>query len=140
MNFGTAVVPTNLIMDTNFQPVIQRAPRGKYRRHSLEFKRGLVALTLEPGASVARIAREHGVNANQVFSWRKLFEGALPEPDVSTQEAALLPVVLAAPATAPVPEQPNTGAITLEIGRVRLRIDGKADSSTLAQMLDRVLR
>ena len=89
---------------------------------------------------MARIAREHGVNANQVFSWRKLFEGALPEPDVSTQEAALLPVVLAAPATAPVPEQPNTGAITLEIGRVRLRIDGKADSSTLAQMLDRVLR
>jgi transposase len=129
-------------MDTNFQPVIQRAPRGKYRRHSLEFKRRLVALTLEPGASVARIAREHGVNANQVFSWRKLFEGALPEPDVSTQEAALLPVVVAAPATAPVPvpEQPNTGTITLEIGRVRLRIDGQVDPSTLAQILDRVLR
>jgi transposase len=82
------------------------------------------------------------VNANQVFSWRKLFEGALPEPDVSTQEAALLPVVVAAPATAPVPvpEQPNTGTITLEIGRVRLRIDGQVDPSTLAQILDRVLR
>jgi transposase len=129
-------------MDTNFQPAIQRAPRGKYRRHSPEFKRRLVALTVEPGASVARIAREHGVNANQVFSWRKLFEGALPEPDVSTQEAALLPVVVAAPATAPVPvpEQPNTGTITLEIGRVRLRIDGQVDPSTLAQILDRVLR
>jgi transposase len=34
----------------------------------LEFKRTLVALSLEPGASVARIAHEHGVNANQVFS------------------------------------------------------------------------
>ncbi|WP_156397960.1 transposase [Duganella sp. Root336D2] len=138
MNFGTAVVPTNLIMDTNSQPVIQRAPRGNYRRHSLEFKRKLVALTLEPGASVARIAREHGVNANQVFSWRKLFEAALPVSDVSTQEAALLPVVLAEAATAPV--QPDIGTITLEIGRVRLRIDGQTDPSTLAQILDRVLR
>lgn len=127
-------------MDTNSQPVIQRAPRGTYRRHSLELKRRLVALTLEPDASVARIAREHGVNANQVFSWRKLFEAELPVPDGSTQEAALLPVMLAAPTTAPVPEQPNTGAITLEIGRVRLRIDGQADPSTLAQILDRVLR
>jgi len=140
LDFGTAVVPTNLIMDTNFQPVIQRAPRGNYRRHSLEFKRRLVALTLEPGASVARIAREHGVNANQVFSWRKLFEAELPVPDVSTQAAALLPVVLAAPATAPTSQQPNIGSITLEIGRVRLRIDGQADPSTLAQILDRVLR
>ncbi|WP_426323758.1 IS66-like element accessory protein TnpA [Pseudoduganella sp. R-43] len=127
-------------MDTNSQPVIQRAPRGTYRRHSLEFKRRLVALTLEPDASVARIAREHGVNANQVFSWRKLFEAELPVPDGSTQEAALLPVMLAAPTTAQVPEQPNTGAMTLEIGRVRLRIDGQADPSTLAQILDRVLR
>jgi transposase len=127
-------------MDTNFQPVIQRAPRGKYQRHSREFKRRLVALTLEPGASVARIAREHGVNANQVFSWRKLFEAALPVADVSMQEAALLPVMLAASATAPVSEKPNFGAITLEIGRVRLRIDGQADPSTLAQILDRVLR
>jgi hypothetical protein len=23
-----------------------------------------------PGASIARVAREHGVNANQVFQWR----------------------------------------------------------------------
>ncbi|KQV53626.1 hypothetical protein ASD07_03455 [Duganella sp. Root336D2] len=95
-------------------------------------------MTLEPGASVARIAREHGVNANQVFSWRKLFEAALPVSDVSTQEAALLPVVLAEAATAPV--QPDIGTITLEIGRVRLRIDGQTDPSTLAQILDRVLR
>ena len=30
------------------------------------------------GASVARVARKHDVNANQVFYWRKLFrEGRL---------------------------------------------------------------
>jgi transposase len=52
-------------MDTNFQPITSENARGHYRQHPLEFKRALVALSLEPGASVARIAREHCVNANQ---------------------------------------------------------------------------
>ena len=43
-----------------------------YRQHSLEFKRALVALLLEPGVSVARIAFKRGVNVNQVFSWHSL--------------------------------------------------------------------
>ena len=34
--------------------------------------------TLEPGASVSRVARRYDVNANQVFHWRKLYhEGRL---------------------------------------------------------------
>src|SRR5471032_1432778 len=60
-------------MDTSFQPVTKRGPRGKYRQHSQEFKRMVVELAMQPGASVARIARDHGVNANQVFSWRRLY-------------------------------------------------------------------
>jgi hypothetical protein len=55
--------PQILIMDTNFQPVISTSARGRYRQHPLEFKRALVALSLQPGTSVARIAREHSVNA-----------------------------------------------------------------------------
>ncbi len=34
--------------------------------------------TLQPGASVSRVARRYDVNANQVFYWRKLYrEGQL---------------------------------------------------------------
>ena len=33
-------------------------------------KQRIVAATLVPGASIARVARENGVNANQVFQWR----------------------------------------------------------------------
>ena len=45
------------------------------RRHrSAEEKRRIVEKTLVNGASVARVAREHGVNANQVFSWRLLYK------------------------------------------------------------------
>lgn len=128
-------------MDTNFQPIISTNVRGHYRQHPLEFKRALVALSLEPGASVARIAREHGVNANQVFSWRRLYQqGRLGVP-TSLRDDGLLPVVLAP--TAPAPS--NTGSdadslIVLELGEVRVRIEGQPNAAILAQVLDRVLR
>ena len=47
-------------------------------------------LTMAPGASVAEVARAHGVNANQVFKWRRAFErGELMESC-----AALIPVTI----------------------------------------------
>jgi transposase len=54
------------------RPVVSSSDTKHYRRHSTAFKLALVEQTLQPGASVAHIAREHGVNANQVFGWRKL--------------------------------------------------------------------
>jgi transposase-like protein len=33
----------------------------------------IVEQTLKPGASVPRVALAHGVNANQVFSWRRQY-------------------------------------------------------------------
>ena len=44
------------------------------RWRSVSEKRQIVQLTLEPGASVAEVARAHRVNANQVFKWRREFE------------------------------------------------------------------
>lgn len=43
---------------------------GKRMGRTAEQKRRIVEATFEPGASIARVAREHGVNANQVFQWR----------------------------------------------------------------------
>jgi transposase len=132
-------------MDTNFQPVISKSTRGRYRQHPLEFKRALVALSLEPGTSVARIAREHGVNANQVFSWRRLYEqGRLGVPALMRDDG-LLPVVLAPSAPAPNSanadaEDATNGTIVLELGAVRIHIEGQPHATTLAQVLDRVLR
>lgn len=128
-------------MDTNFQPVISANTRGHYRQHPLEFKRALVAMSLEPGASVARIAREHGVNANQVFSWRRLYQqGRLGAPAL-VRDDGLLPVVLAPT----IPMLGNTGSdvdgtIVIEVGQVSVRIEGQPNAATLAQVLDRVLR
>ena len=128
-------------MDTNFQPTISSNARGHYRQHPLEFKRALVALSMEPGASVARIAREHGVNANQVFSWRRLYEQGRLGASALIREDGLLPVVLAPTAPAPSNEASNAnGLIVLELGGVRVRIEGQPNAATLAQVLNRVLR
>lgn len=91
--------------------------------------------------SVARIAREHGVNANQVFSWRRLYQqGRLGVPALMRDDG-LLPVVLAP--TAPSPSNTSSdagGIIVLELGEVRVRIEGQPNAAILAQVLDRVLR
>jgi len=74
------------------------------RQYSLEFKRRLAKLALEPGASVAGIALAHRINANQLFKWRQDYlrqqgETTVPEPTLPP-EVTLLPVVVA-PAARP---------------------------------------
>jgi transposase len=59
-------------MDTSTQIVTVKAA-GKRQRRSIAEKRLIVEGTLAEGASVARVARAHGVNANQVFYWCKLY-------------------------------------------------------------------
>jgi transposase len=59
-------VSINNIMDT-----MTTTPRRTRRRHSPELKTKILAECAEPGASVAKIAMAHGINANIVHSWRK---------------------------------------------------------------------
>jgi transposase len=48
-----------------------RGGKRTRRPWSDEEKRRIVAEAMVPGASVAEIARRHGMNANLVFTWRK---------------------------------------------------------------------
>ncbi|WP_296873324.1 transposase [Tibeticola sp.] len=53
--------------------------RGPYRQHPLAQKRAIVEHTLQPGASVAQIARKLGVNANPgVFGARPTGSSCCP--------------------------------------------------------------
>ena len=47
--------------------------RTKRQHYNPASKRHLVELTLVPGASVARIALDHRINANIVFRWRRQY-------------------------------------------------------------------
>src|ERR1700745_162546 len=74
------------MMDTYTQPV---TTKRQYR--TLEQKQRIVGDALAEGASVARVARAHGVNANLVFNWCRLYRaGRLRR----RSEAKLLPVSL----------------------------------------------
>jgi transposase len=44
----------------------------KRRRYGRELKAQILAECDEPGASVAKVAMTHGINANIVHGWRKL--------------------------------------------------------------------
>jgi transposase len=133
-------------MDTNIQSIKAVSDgRSHYQRHSLEFKRSLVEQTLLPGASVARIAREHGVNANQVFSWRKLHrEGLLGAQGKAV--ANLLPVTVTAgtkpttTATAALRGRVNPGRMWLESPKGCLNIEGHPEPAILRLVLEHLLR
>ena len=111
------------------------------RWRSVAEKRRIVELTQEPGASVALVARANGVNANQVFKWRRALErGELVDPvEAST---ALLPVTLSASAIAPREvgghEHPAAGgAIHIEFpGRVTISVECGADPVLLRSILE----
>ena len=97
-------------------------------------------LTLEPGASVAEVARAHCVNANQVFKWRRAFErGELAEP------YALLPVSVSVPGDLTSETQHSSaeeqatsgGAIHIEFpGRATISVESGADPTLLRSILE----
>ena len=59
---------------------VAKVEHRKRQRRSIAEKRRIVELAMQPGASVARVAREHGVNANMVHYWRNLYrQGRLGE-------------------------------------------------------------
>jgi len=111
------------------------------RWRSVAEKRRIVELTQEPGASVALVARANGVNANQVFKWRRALErGELVDPvEAST---ALLPVTLSALAVetreASAKEDPTAGgAIHIEFpGRATISVECGADAVLLRSILE----
>ncbi len=47
---------------------------AKRKTYSDEFKREAVGLTRQPGAKVSQVARDIGVNANQLWRWRRAMD------------------------------------------------------------------
>jgi transposase len=100
----------------------------------------VVEETLEPGASVAKVALRHGVNANQVFQWRRLYRdgklGTAPAKAIK-----LLPVSVAEDEELAKPEPvevvpASSGAIHIELpGEVRISLEGSVDHGLVCAVL-----
>lgn len=127
-------------MDTSEQIVIKRV-RGRQRR-SIEEKLRIVEKTLEPGASVAEVARAHGVNANQLFTWRRKYRQGQVVKDVPN----LLPVQVVRTAGRK-EEHPSsgrsrnqlTGQIQIELPKANLMVSGRVDVDALRVVLEKLV-
>ena len=121
---------------------------GKRRRWPEALKRELVAATLEPGASVALVARRHDVNANMLFKWRRRF--TVVAPPSSVPPAGLVPVqivpdavVISDPTIDAKPAVDRSAAGSIEIalsGGVRVRIKGAVDPAAVTAAVDAVMK
>lgn len=110
-------------------------------------KRRIVEQTFEPDASVAKVARAHGVNANQVFAWRRQYrQGLLGEG----QEAVnLLPVHVTGTRLSKAHRACRrqaahgiaeaAGAIYVELPKGHLRVTGRVDAEALRAVLEQLL-
>lgn len=121
---------------------VERAVR---RRRSIAEKRGIVEEALVAGASVAAVARAHGVNANQVFGWRRLYQaGRLgPASAMSVNSPLLLPVRVEdemsrgeSTVIATTEAASQSGTIHIQFANAQLRIEGAVDPKTLHSVLE----
>jgi transposase len=124
---------------------------GRKRRvfRRVEEKLRIVKLTLEPGASVAGIALANGVNANQVFRWKRQYERGELKPRGSKRATALVPVTIAAEpevsklieSSMPTAALPSAGSVAIEFpGRALLSIEGSADPAVIRAVLESLAR
>jgi len=104
-------------------------------------KLAIVQLTLKPGASVAGVARAQGMNANQLFKWRRAFERG----ELNEACAALIPVTVTSPADESREPQAvarrASGAIHIEFpGRALISVESGADAVLLRSILESLRR
>ncbi len=123
---------------------------GPRQQHSIAEKRRIVEETHVRGASVATVARRHGVNANQVFAWRQLYRQGLLKEGATPVSAPLLPVKVGTPTLLPTERAART-PIKVERGErasieVKLAnghsivVHGRVHGQSLARVIDLLVR
>jgi transposase len=127
------------------------AAAGRKKAHTFRGvaeKRRIVEETLQAGVSVSSVARAHGINANQVFQWRKLYRDGLLDAAATGNEIRMLPVTVsdesrgqaAGRPAARLLQQPeegrrSAGTIELAFDWGQLRMVGAVDVETLRTVL-----
>lgn len=97
---------------------------ARWRRWSREEKARIVAESLDPVVSVSAVARGHGLNPNQLFTWRRQFCG----------EIALW-AVDGGDTTHPAPT-PSCRPIELLVAGVTVRVGEDVDAAALRRVLE----
>jgi transposase len=120
-------------------------PSLRRLRRTREEKRRIVEATFVPGASIARVAREHGVNANQVFQWRHEYRKGTLGVDQQAQTRLVPVTVTAEPNSVPLsgiaPAVSPSGSIHIELpGRAVISVEAGVDPELVRAVLGSLLR
>ena len=118
--------------------------RRRYR--TIEEKRQIVEQTLSSSLSVASVARQHGVNANQVFYWRKLYRAGQLGSNECTEQVGCVPLLPVSvsdepPAEKTEPDEAKEPApgVTINIefpGRTLVSVEGAVDAEMIRAVLE----
>jgi transposase len=96
-------------------------------------KRRIVAESLTEGASVAEVARRHGLNANLLFTWRRQFAAA-----ETSEPPTILPVTIASPPLALPAAPEGTGRMEITLsGGEKIVVGADVETVALAKALQR---
>ena len=117
----------------SFQRIEVITGTGRRRKWSRRLKEAIVLETLEEGTSVSEVARRHGVDASQVFKWRR--DAGLRSRPVS-EPMTFASLLLEAPQPdqkeAPLP----SGLIELELAGGRARLPVTAGREAILAVID----
>ncbi len=139
-------------MDTSVVSKTDRLGRrtGPRRKYVVAEKLRILEETRRPGASIAEVARAHGINANVVFGWRRLAQRGLlraesaesiPLLPVKVESPTLLPTVKASCVPKAAPASREHGVIEIEFaGGIHMRLQGAVDALLLKRVLKALRR
>jgi transposase len=127
------------------------AARATRRVRTVEEKLAILREVAKPGASVAAVARKHGMNANLLFGWRRLHRQGVLENRRHAKAVPLLPVKIERPTLLPTVKAsspPKAAAATRERGvieiefpgGIRVRLHGTVDALLLRRVLKTLRR
>ena len=99
------------------------SPAPKRKRYTKAFKHNVITACAQPGASVARIALEHGLNANMLRKWIRLAQ---------SKSAHKTPGFVALPISANAPVQPAPPAKRAADEAIRVEIPYRQQSINIS--------
>ena len=118
---------------------VARRQEVRRRRRSVDEKRQIADASLQPGASVADVAKAYGVHPSQVGKWRRAYRSGLLG---NASEPALLEVRVAdcveqhETSRASTLKGKRAAFIHIEFARARVSIEGSADAATVRAVLE----
>ena len=119
---------------------------ARRRLWTADEKRRIVEQTLSSDLSVASIARQHGVTANQVFYWRKLYRAGQLAANEQSDVVRFLPVSVAedVPASeAPDESRSSDQCVMINIefpGCALVSVEGAVDASIVRAVMESLRR